>query len=337
MKTLKLFCLVVLCGVMCVNLTACSDNEETSFISTSVQDIELQGADEKTTFTITCTQEWRVIEDDLPNWITVSPMSGDSGTHTITVEALGNNRKRDRGCSINFVCNDGSTISYISITQKSTPQWEDYPVRMNDDTDWIGRTKLIMVGDIDGMCIRKIRHLCGTDEYDGEISYNYDSTLKILDLKDANIISGGAFYCCLSHNEENGYVPTFFTSTDKEYIDYSIRSVIFGPGAFEKRCIDYYRPGINEYMFRGCATLQKITLPKSARDIWLNAFVGCESLKEIHLLASVPPMLKIGENQSYDKNYYDCFTKSTLYIPKGTIELYKKADGWKEFDNIVEE
>ena len=33
----------------------------------------------------------------------------------------------------------------------------------------------------------------------------------------------------------------------------------------------------------------------------------------------------------------DTYAKATLYVPQGSLEAYKAADGWKEFLNIVEE
>ena len=33
----------------------------------------------------------------------------------------------------------------------------------------------------------------------------------------------------------------------------------------------------------------------------------------------------------------DTYSNGTLYVPKGTVARYKATDGWKKFQNIVEE
>ena len=43
-----------------------------------------------------------------------------------------------------------------------------------------------------------------------------------------------------------------------------------------------------------------------------------------------PIVLDLGKNEE------DIFAKSTLFVPEGTLELYKLTDGWRKFANIVE-
>ena len=61
-----------------------------------------------------------------------------------------------------------------------------------------------------------------------------------------------------------------------------------------------------------------------------NAFWGCNSINSIVCYATDPPVL--GSNAFYGVNK-DNFT---VEVPKGCVDKYKEADGWKEFKRIAE-
>ena len=61
-----------------------------------------------------------------------------------------------------------------------------------------------------------------------------------------------------------------------------------------------------------------------------GAFSGCSGLTSVRCKAQTPP------NIDY-YTFYVSYSKATLYIPMGTLDAYKKADGWRYFQNIVEE
>ena len=107
---------------------------------------------------------------------------------------------------------------------------------------------------------------------------------------------------------------------------------------------------IGEFMFAGCRNLRNFTIPNSVTSIGNNAFVDCKSLKSVTIPNSVT---SIGDYAFSTRSaltsinvlnkppvaidsdvftYYD----ATLYVPQGSIEAYKAADYWKNFENIVE-
>ena len=57
----------------------------------------------------------------------------------------------------------------------------------------------------------------------------------------------------------------------------------------------------------------------------------CTALHEIRSLSAIPPQANTYCFEAFDK------TACTLYVPQGSLEAYKAADGWKDFVNIVEE
>ena len=81
---------------------------------------------------------------------------------------------------------------------------------------------------------------------------------------------------------------------------------------------------IGEYAFCGCSSLTSITIPNSVTSIRHYAFQSCTSLTSITCLATTPPSCGT-----------DCFTNVPrtipLYVPAESIEAYKAADTWKEF------
>lgn len=76
-------------------------------------------------------------------------------------------------------------------------------------------------------------------------------------------------------------------------------------------------------------SLKKIQLPATLKSIANDGFYGCDALKEITCLATVPPACG---NWSVFR-YVDT-SKCKLLVPQESIEAYKAADVWKDFFNI---
>ena len=82
---------------------------------------------------------------------------------------------------------------------------------------------------------------------------------------------------------------------------------------------------IGERAFEGCAKLFRIIIPDGVKSIGDNAFEGCDELKQIFCLCSTPQ--KVSASSLPSKR-----TKTVLYVPEQSFDLYEKADVWKELN-----
>ena len=85
---------------------------------------------------------------------------------------------------------------------------------------------------------------------------------------------------------------------------------------------------IGYYAFAYCSSLTTITIPEGVTSIGPYAFSDCSSLTAITCEATTPPTI----SGSYT---FDGVDKSIpVYVPAGSVEAYKAAEGWSEFANI---
>lgn len=87
---------------------------------------------------------------------------------------------------------------------------------------------------------------------------------------------------------------------------------------------------IEEFAFSDCEQMQTITLPASVIEIGTNAFRNCVSLQSVTCLAVTPPEMRMGLHSDGCFGGVDC-AKVVLYVPKKSVELYKKDRYWGKF------
>lgn len=157
------------------------------------------------------------------------------------------------------------------------------------------------------------------------------------------VISGSAFYA--SGSLRNVSLPSGVTS---------IGETAFGYTHVEEVDLSHCHSlaTIGRGAFSNCNSLTKVILPSSVLDIHKNAFdlslsedegtatLGIVSSTEdladnieptgsFTIMASVPPSAAEAFSKLARLQY-------TLYVPKGSCEAYKAADGWSSFKNVVE-
>ena len=77
--------------------------------------------------------------------------------------------------------------------------------------------------------------------------------------------------------------------------------------------------------FYGCNNLKDLSFGKGLESIGANAFYDCVNVIQISCDAVLPP--------SCSTNLFELINKweCKLFVPKNSVDAYKKADGWKEF------
>ncbi|MBQ7162857.1 MAG: leucine-rich repeat domain-containing protein [Bacteroidales bacterium] len=83
---------------------------------------------------------------------------------------------------------------------------------------------------------------------------------------------------------------------------------------------------IGEDAFRECPYLRTVTIPESVKSIKLNAFFKCPKLEIVRTDWTTPLAVP---------SIFDQSPKKILVVPEGCVEVYKNADIWKDFEQIV--
>ena len=89
--------------------------------------------------------------------------------------------------------------------------------------------------------------------------------------------------------------------------------------------------------FEGCTQLSSILIPKNVIFIDCSAFAKCTGLMEVICLAPTPPIAGVSANPSPSDWMFAGvdIANVRLYVPMESIELYRNADQWKDFGQIL--
>ncbi len=115
-----------------------------------------------------------------------------------------------------------------------------------------------------------------------------------------------------------------------------LRGVVKLPKKIERLC---------KFMFCGCSQLAEVVFPENLKFLEGGVFYGCTSLNKLVCNNMEPPIcdyIDAGRYHNYSvilEERADPFfglakSNFTLEVPKGSVDLYRAAKGWKEFLRI---
>jgi hypothetical protein len=93
---------------------------------------------------------------------------------------------------------------------------------------------------------------------------------------------------------------------------------------------------IGNEAFKDNTNLTDVIIPSTITSIGESAFAGCSNLKSITVNSTTPIVFPSASRTRGGSSVFEGVDKTTciLYVPEGSVELYKTAPGWSEFQNI---
>jgi len=85
--------------------------------------------------------------------------------------------------------------------------------------------------------------------------------------------------------------------------------------------------------YDGRAWYYGVTVPSTVVEME-GAFNNCETLSKVTCLAVTPPVIS---DATFNDKIFENDPEATLYVPKGTGDLYRHASGWRRFHNIIDD
>ena len=200
-------------------------------------------------------------------------------------------------------------------------------------------------------------------EYSGFNAYNYSAEALFPKLKAVNVSADNPSYSSqdgVLYNKSKTMLLSMPKASELTNFDIPQSVTSIADDAFqgctmlESVSFPASVTTIDDYAFSGCTALESVSIPASVTTIGDSAFLDCTSLVSITIPNSVtkigssafgglcrtvtvtceatePVELESGQPFSEMTLMY-----GTLYVPMGSKQKYRNAEGWSDFDNIKE-
>jgi hypothetical protein len=163
-----------------------------------------------------------------------------------------------------------------------------------------------------------------------DFSYTYQGKTLYYDTTSSNTVQVSNY--SYSDLDEDIIIPPQVTYNNTIYSVTSIgKSAFYHCSSLRNVTIPSSVTTLGYWTFHNCSSLNSIDIPSSVTYIDKGSFAGCSDIDTIYSRNPYPPTI---ENEStFDDISRD---NTTIFVPKGSIEAYKKAVIWDQFSNIQE-
>ena len=108
--------------------------------------------------------------------------------------------------------------------------------------------------------------------------------------------------------------------------DFSLQTLVVGDGVHV----------IPNSLCSDCSYLKSVTLGQKVDTVEQGAFEGCSLISTITCKAKVPPIMSVSSSWLPPAYFHSSvFNNATLYVPRRSLDAYRSAPIWKNFQNIV--
>lgn len=330
-----------LSGVTIMTFLSCYDNDITTLDISSLTNLtNLVCGNQKNekTLSLTLTEEQKTSWDN--EWL----KNNAWGNQNVALDVVDSGVSDKDELSKNVIVKTAGTLSTF----------------INDDEKYV-ITSLAISGPLNGDDIQFIRDITFTSSSGNPTEST--GALHTLDLSNAQIVAGGGAY--------NAYRPDETVNTQDNIVTagmfgYSnLRTIVLpsniteiGESAFETMlslesiAIPASVTKIGEKAFNTCKKLKSITISENVIEIGSHAFYDCMALTEVIIPSNVATIgsYAFGNCANLTKVYCKaltppalgvnafslCSSLQTVYVPASAVDAYNNADGWKDFQIVVE-
>lgn len=223
----------------------------------------------------------------------------------------------------NFLFAENSDLQSFIVSTLSVPQFSETRKVVELTKDQFLRDVISdsEKNSISSLTIKGL--ICGSDI----VFLNSMPQLKILDIKDCTISSGGdAYYKDGNVSGTDGYGSSS-VYTVQYFTNYGSNTSTLIKGINNTPISIYYRYDLQ--MAKLNSQITTLILPSSMKEIGSNAIDG-SNLSALYCYAAKPPVATSEAFGNTNK------TTCVLYVPEGGKSIYANATGWKDFKNIIE-
>lgn len=108
------------------------------------------------------------------------------------------------------------------------------------------------------------------------------------------------------------------------------RGVLSGCSSLVQVVIPEGVTAVGSRAFSGCNSLSEVELPTTVTSVQTGSFAGCTTLCTLRVHSETPPTVGVGAFEGVDQQ------RCALVVPSGLSSVYRQANGWCGFQNIVE-